>query len=674
MGKQEPRHAQQKRAGRTNTIAGLASFMTLALAQALALALATPTLAQNVTEDITQETYTPPPVAAFARLPAIRDIEVSPDGQHVAAFLEINGNYTFVVIKLTPGASPELVYALSSTADYRVNWSKWTSADRLILSTRFAAERYRTPTTETRLLSIRPDGSDMRLALHNRSGARPLQIQDDVVDFRPLDPDHIYLQYDPDFQGEPGVYRVNVVTGRTSRVQRGRGNIRDWISDPSGEIRVGEGVENNRRQVMMMKTSDGNWRDFDHRVQQEGVSFWPWGFVEGSDLLYVASNHETPTMALYTFDIDEDAFVDQIFAHPQFDVSHPIRNHDQTQILGVSYGDGVHWFDPSRPNEHRQLRKALGMDAGIIDETPDGRFAVVAAGNDLQPTTYFLYDRQENNVIYIDAKYPDLTNRPLGPVIEVSYAARDGLEIPGYITLPPWVPSLEDAKDLPFILHPHGGPTARDFRRFDYLTQYFASRGYGVLQMNFRGSEGYGTNFQAAGDRAWGQEMQDDITDGAQWLVDLGHANPDKLAIMGWSYGGYAALMGAVKTPDLYQCAISVNGATDLPDQLDHWNNYVDGEYWSRHMGRMWKDRVMLRENSPARRADDITMPILLVHGTEDRTVPFDQAQKMARAMRRNDVDHTFIELENGDHSLTSGANRLRMMEEMDAFLAECLG
>ena len=189
------------------------------------------------------------------------------------------------------------------------------------------------------------------------------------------------------------------------------------------------------------------------------------------------------------------------------------------------------------------------------------------------------------------------------------------------------------------------------------------------LQMNFRGSTGYGQAFRDAGDKQWGQAMQDDIADGANWLIQQGYADKDKLAIMGGSYGGYAALMGAVKTPDLYQCAVSFAGVTDLPDFLREAKQFVNGKFATRHIGNLWKDGSMLSTNSPARRASDINIPVLLIHGEEDRVVDVNHSKKMRRALNGAKKDVTYIELPDGDHYLSLHPNRLTFFKQTEAFL-----
>nr|WP_269815615.1 prolyl oligopeptidase family serine peptidase [Parvularcula mediterranea] len=272
----------------------------------------------------------------------------------------------------------------------------------------------------------------------------------------------------------------------------------------------------------------------------------------------------------------------------------------------------------------------------------------------------------------LPSQYPALDDATLGEVIVTSYKARDGLDIQAFVTLPPGMGSLEEAKNLPFALLPHGGPTARDFYGFDWLAQFLAHQGFGVMQMNFRGSSGYGEEFKSAGDRQWGQAMQDDITDGAKWLIGEGMADAGKTSIIGASYGGYAALMGAVKTPDLYRCAVAINAVTDLPKILKDGKDYVGGTYGTRHIGRLWGDRKMLAENSPARRADDIKIPTLIIMSEEDRVVRPDHSEDMHRALKRAGKDTKLVTLPKGSHYLNVGTNRITMLREMDGFLSRC--
>jgi dipeptidyl aminopeptidase/acylaminoacyl peptidase len=252
-------------------------------------------------------------------------------------------------------------------------------------------------------------------------------------------------------------------------------------------------------------------------------------------------------------------------------------------------------------------------------------------------------------------------------VQRVRYKARDGLEIEAFLTLPKGRPE----KKLPTLMFPHGGPIARDSEAFDYWSQFFASKGYAVLQMNFRGSAGQGYSHMKAGLQKWGKEMQDDIEDGARYLIDQGIADPAKIAIVGASYGGYAALMGTVRTPDFYKCAISFAGVSDVyelvRDSRAFWLNYnvVDEQ-----IGR---DRKHLEEISPINYVDKIKVPILLIHGESDRQVKPFHSEEMHKKLQKAGKPVEFVSLPDEDHYLSMERNRIDTFKAMDRFLDKCL-
>jgi dipeptidyl aminopeptidase/acylaminoacyl peptidase len=235
-------------------------------------------------------------------------------------------------------------------------------------------------------------------------------------------------------------------------------------------------------------------------------------------------------------------------------------------------------------------------------------------------------------------------------------------------------PAAGKTPPLPLVLLPHGGPHSRDHADFDVETEFLANRGYAVLQVNFRGSAGFGHDFMVAGLQRWGLEMQDDLTDAVQWAVAQGVADPARICIVGGSYGGYAALMGLVKTPQLYRCAASFAGVADLIDLIQHYGDYIGGHAaMQAQLGSAWSDRDRLRATSPALNADRIQAPVLLVHGTADRSVPVDQSRDMASALKRLGKPHRYIEQPGGDHHLSRYSHRLEYFKALEAFLAEHL-
>jgi dipeptidyl aminopeptidase/acylaminoacyl peptidase len=240
--------------------------------------------------------------------------------------------------------------------------------------------------------------------------------------------------------------------------------------------------------------------------------------------------------------------------------------------------------------------------------------------------------------------------------------------------MPPAVTTTTAIKKIPFIVLPHGGPYARTSRRFDYFAQYFATRGFGVLQMNFRGSSGFGATFEDTGRENW-VVMQEDVTDGARWLIENGVADPERLCIAGWSFGGYAALMGAIKHPDIYSCAVSMAGVTDLLDLVNDLKKYRFGRLSANNSVLQGFDgRRDLKENSPVRRAEELLVPLFMAHGTRDEAVHFDQFKRMKSALRKSPAEVTFVEFEDEDHYLSMQKNRQEFFVKLDEFLETTIG
>jgi len=265
--------------------------------------------------------------------------------------------------------------------------------------------------------------------------------------------------------------------------------------------------------------------------------------------------------------------------------------------------------------------------------------------------------------------YPRLIDAKLGEVREIKYKARDGVTVPAYLTLPP----DSNGKNLPLVVLPHGGPEAHDPNEFDWWAQFLAVRGYAVLQPQFRGSTGLGEAWRLAGYRQWGLLMQDDVTDGVTAMIEQGVADAKRVGIVGASYGGYAALAGAAFTPDLYRCAVSVNGVSNLPRMLGYYREHTGTEsnateYWRDHIGPSSDPQVIAK--SPMRSAATFRAPVLLMHAVNDTVVPDDQSKGMARELEKEHKAVTFVSLAGEDHWLSQSATRVQMLKELEKFLS----
>jgi len=318
-------------------------------------------------------------------------------------------------------------------------------------------------------------------------------------------------------------------------------------------------------------------------------------------------------------------------------------------------------------------RKLNSHTVDFVDQSNDGNSIIVKVSNPYDPGAMYLM-RGGEIAATLGSMYPGLPSEEMGEVISVKYTARDGLKIPSYVTLPPSVTDTSQIKNLPFIVLPHGGPYGRDTKRFDYFAQFFASRGYGVLQMNFRGSEGYGKAFKEAGRKNW-VIMQEDVEDGARWLVKKGYADPKRMCIAGWSYGGYASLMGAAKNGDIYSCAIAMAALTDIADFKNDLKRYRFGSASGKNfIGEGFESKDDIKANSPVKNAEDIKIPLFLAHGTEDQQVHFDQYKRMKRALKKSTAKVTYMEFKDEDHYLSNQENRQKFFKGLDKFLVQANG
>ncbi len=356
-----------------------------------------------------------------------------------------------------------------------------------------------------------------------------------------------------------------------------------------------------------------------------------------------------------------------IFAHPDVDVSGIKRIGKYARPVGATYStdyEHVEYFDPVLKKLADSLRKALpgNPTITIVDETWDGTKLLVHAGSDIDPGAYYVYEKATRKLGKLSSTRPDLEGVPLATMKPITYKARDGTPIPGYLTLPP---GKAAATGLPGIVMPHGGPAARDTWGFDWIAQYFAQLGYAVLQPNYRGSAGYGDAwYEKNGFQSWPTAIAD-INDGARWLAAQGIADPTRLAIFGWSYGGYAALQANVVEPGLYKATVAVAPVTDLVALKAEARRYNS---------RLEQDFIgagpHVEQGSPARRAGAIMSPVLMFHGTRDLNVDIEQARLIAKALKSAGKPHELIVYDGLQHSLVDNVARADLLKRSADFLS----
>jgi dipeptidyl aminopeptidase/acylaminoacyl peptidase len=601
-------------------------------------------------------------IKAFSATAFIDDPKLSPSGDRVAARMNLKGREVVGVVYLDKkGRTP----SLASTGEHDLRWFRWAGEDRLIISLGVTTRWQGVEVYVTRLLAYElATGKAQYLGMKSEG-----IVGDDVLHVA-NDGSFILLAVAKDIWSYPAVYRIDLATAEMKRILPPKPPIYDWYADTDGVVRIGPGYSNGKIKIVYREKEEDKFETIaklsleDLEGDIEKVTLGP------GDKGYVVSNAKTGRFALYEFNSKTFEFGKTIFEHPTVDLDDFQLSANGDEVVAVYYTDDrerVQWFDPAMKALQEEIDRALpGRMNWVSSSSRDRKRLVVWSGTADDPGHYYFYDRTAKRMDRLATPHELLLEKPLAPVKPVTYRAHDGLEIPAYLTLPVG----REPKNLPVVLVPHGGPHVRDKWEYDAWVQFLANRGYAVLQPNFRGSSGYGTDYLAKGFGQWGAGMQDDLTDGVQWLISEGIADPKRICIMGASYGGYAALMGAIRTPELYRCAISFAGVTDVNDMMRYDRSQMLPSRYKR-----WRQKVRgeaevdLKSVSPVYRSGEVGVPLLLMHGTVDGNVPYRQAENFVAAMKKVGKPLEFVKMDDVGHGLHSEAARTVFFTSVEAFL-----
>ena len=481
------------------------------------------------------------------------------------------------------------------------------------------------------------------------------------------------------------LFKVNIETGHGELMERPSETVMGWWLDRRWQAGGAHGGLRMAPCASRARTSKDKWREFYRmrlREMEDSEEYQPIGPSNVPDKFYVlATPPGHDRMGIYLYDLKKEEFGEPVVENARYDIDRAKTARDGTRVLYYCYTAHVEIceFTDNKFNAHmRGLRKYFEESANVTvyDSSQDDKNFLLYVEGPHDPPGYYYYQSEQKDIQMIGTERKALEGIGLPSARVVNWKARDGKEIHGYLTLPPGAPA--NVK-LPLIVHPHGGPEARDQLTFDTRVQFFAARGYAVFQPNFRGSAGFGKAYAESGYGEWGRKMQDDITDGVQMLVEQGVADPARMCIVGGSYGGYAALVGASLTPDLYKCAVSIAGLSDLEDFISwrkrNWGSDSEGyRYWLKAIGDPDKDEQKLKEVSPLQLVDRIKIPVLLLHGSDDFVVPIAQSRAMKKALDRNGKKTELVEFEKEGHSGWQPYNYVRALTTIDQFLWKNLG
>ncbi|MTV27421.1 S9 family peptidase [Nitriliruptoraceae bacterium ZYF776] len=532
------------------------------------------------------------------------------------------------------------------------------------------------------LLYVQDEGGDENWRLHavdvTTGEDRDLTpfdgVQARIVATERRYPDTLLVGLNRDDPALHDVYRLTLSTGELELVYDNPGFI-GFVADHDLRVRAGLApTEDGGMSLQVRDGDDEDWRELVAVGHEDALGTAPIGFDRDGTGLYVVTSLDANTGRLLRYEVATGA-AEVLAEDARYDLTAVAQDPETYELRWVSYLRERlehELVDPAYADDVAALAAGARGDWMLLDETADGRTWLIAYEPDDGSVSYQLYDRGTRQLTPLLVTRPELERFTLARMEPFQLAARDGLELHGYLTAPPGI-----APDrLPTVLLVHGGPWHRDSWGFDAEVQWLANRGYLVLQVNFRGSTGYGKAFSNAGDREWGAAMHDDLLDTVDWAVEQGYADPDRVAIYGGSYGGYAALFGATFTPDRFRCAVDLVGPSDLRTLIasvpPYWGPLI--EQFHRRVGHPEHDAELLWSRSPLSKADQVSIPLLIAQGANDPRVKQAESEQFVAALREKGIPHEYLLFEDEGHGFVKPANKLRFYAAAEAFLAEHLG
>jgi len=610
---------------------------------------------------------TPPPIEAFARMPHLQHVALSPDGSRLVGIMNLGDSSAVAVLDRSRGLTWKLVHRLEPSS-LRLKWCAWANQTRILCGLEGIAVRDGHPYETTALIGLNADGSYVKRLRYGGGG----QFQDRIIDWTPYEPDTVLVELDSDWNGFPSVYEMNVYTARTTERASEYRSIRAFSTDANGAIRLATGRESattDARHYARL-AAEREWRPL-AKVDALGANdpLQPLSVFRATNTAYATGPYDGRA-AVWELDLADQKHPQVAFSHPHVDVDTPIYTSDG-RLLGIRYEVDrpfTYYTDERMPTLIDAVNQQHPTKFNyIVDATHDEKVYVIRSYSDVDAGTYFVLDAGANRLEELGRAYPELDQLWLGRMRSITYAASDGTEIPGYLT----VPTGARAQNLPLVVLPHDGPESRDVWEFSFLRAFLVSRGYAVLQVNYRGSSGYGTDWRKAAYQDWGGVPYSDITDGTRWAVSEGIADPTRVAIAGFGFGGYIAQLSSIRNPELYRAAVSIGGFSDLQGLLD---DARDAPVFRFSRNEIGTDKEKLWDGSPLRRVKDVGIPMLLIHGYGDSQFSFQQTEKMVDALARADKEHESWFGGTAGHGYPGQTVRSFLLEKMERFLLAYVG
>ncbi len=624
---------------------------------------------------------TPAPVIssdAFAARPDFSGPRLSPLGTRFAARQTVLGE-EYLCVYTMDGSKPVRLFGLPAQMDV-INYF-WVGNDKVLVDLAKTVPWFDGDARQTRLVAIDLVTGKMQTL----GNAKQMGLKGDDVLWSDPAGKTILLAYQGTIYDYPGVFRIDLDTNKATRVVAPMTDIWDWYADTSGVVRYGYGWPDDHHWQMVYRkdaaqkfavVAKGSDKDDDDKaVFDRDRAF---NISAGTDEGYVFGvGTQSGVTGIYRYNFATHTMGDLVFEAAGVDIVEATTSEDGKSMFSAFYTDSRDrrkWFDPALAELQAGFDKAVNGALGerevwIASRSRDNEMMIVQVLASNDPGRYYVYQAASGKLTPLTKPRDQLKPSSLAVSRYVHYTARDGTEIPAYVTLP----RGRAAKGLPLIVLPHGGPyDVRDHGDYDPDVQFLANRGYVVLQPQYRGSGAYGKAFDEKGSAQWGRAMQDDIDDGLDWLAKRGIVDPGRACIVGISYGGYAAIWGATRNPERWRCAVSLAGISDLPRQLKYQLN----SFSNRKAREKWRLKVQgdaafdLKTVSGLYAIDRLKVPVMLAHGDKDQTVPIVQSRAYAAALKAAGKTHEYFELAKEGHGISTASNGKIWYDRLDAFLA----
>ena len=501
------------------------------------------------------------------------------------------------------------------------------------------------------------------------------EVQVQVLAYRKQFPNEMILALNRDDPARHDAYHLDLTTHELRKVAENQGSITSWIIDAELKVRCAvAAMDDGGFALLVRKTVTHDWDTVLRWDGEDGLGSGPLGFTADGKSLYLSDSREANATRLVKLDIDSGA-VEVLAEDPDYDVSDAVIHPDTREMQAVAFARArLEWLalDKTIADDFASIRRLSPGDFTLEGRTTADDCWLIGFDRDMESVSFYTFDRTAKQGRFLFHTRPELADADLAPMEPIAFTARDGLTLHGYLTRPTGTAD----EPLPMVLDVHGGPWHRDTWGYDPEAQWLANRGYACLQVNFRGSTGYGKSFLNAGDREWGGRMHDDLIDAVEFAVNAGWAIRDRIAIYGGSYGGYAALVGATFTPEVFRCAVDIVGPSNLLTFIKtvpaYWESFLEMLY--RRVGHPEKDEAFLRERSPLFHVDNIQIPMLIAQGANDPRVKQSESEQIVQAMRDKNIDHEYLLFPDEGHGFAKPENRLRFYAAAEKFLAKHLG